>query len=175
MYGIVQNTLERLYQKFRGLDTRVTALEDSGGGPPPGGTVTLTGDVIGSSNSNTITSIQGQKIQEPLSTQGSLWTFDPNSGEIVAISGPTESNLVLYSDLAEDSGIKFKPQNIVPNCIFEATLADNYVLSPGVQFFQLNFDSLAGDITLKFPKMDGTELPFFFDIYKLPGFIIGLL
>lgn len=97
MYGIVQNTLERLYQKFRGLDTRVTALEDSGGGPPPGSAVTLTGDVNGQSDNNLITYIGGTEITSLPAALGELFGYDASTGSYMAVPGGS-NGLLLQAD-----------------------------------------------------------------------------
>lgn len=158
MFGIVQNNLERLWQKFRGLDTRVTALENSGGGGG-GGPITLSGDVNGASDSNSIGYILGQPLTDTLTQAGTFWTYDADSGSISPLEPPLDDNMVLTSELGFGRGVRYKIVNFAPKSWIEGGIFTNYVMQLGYHFYSLNFDSITGNIDIEFPPLNSDSVP----------------
>ena len=156
MWGIVQkDSIERLIQKVNNLTTRVTALEDGGGGGP----LSLDGDVQGFSNNNFLVTIQGQTLEATLVEPGTFWVYDADKGTILPIEKPVNNNMIVYSDDSSSTGLKFKNLNFAPNYWFESGIFTDYTMNVGYQFYRLTFDSITSDVNLEFPPLDADAIP----------------
>lgn len=155
--------------KLNNHENRITNLESSGG-PPPGSSIALAGDVNGNSDNNLITYIGGMPLDNTLTQAGSIWTYDANNGVIKPIDAPTSDNMILSSDSSLGVGMLFKTLNFAPNPWIKSGIFTNYVMQVGYHFYQLNFGSIAGPVNLEFPPLEAGVMPIIVQLLKSPAF-----